>query len=109
MKPEGGDSQLLRELVAAVAAGDRAAFTELYDLTSSRSYGLAVRIVVDRHYAEEIVQEAYLQYGQNAGDYNPARGSVITWIITIEEAPVFWQPTRMVWSSLWTKRDGHTG
>jgi RNA polymerase sigma-70 factor (ECF subfamily) len=83
MKPESGDAQLLRELVAAVAAGDRAAFTELYDLTSSRIYGLAVRIVVDRHYAEEIVQEAFLQYWQNAGDYSPTRGSVITWMMTI--------------------------
>jgi RNA polymerase sigma-70 factor (ECF subfamily) len=80
---ESGDAQLLGELVAAVAAGDRAAFTELYDLTSSRIYGLAVRIVVDRHYAEEIVQEAFLQYWQNAGDYSPARGSVITWMMTI--------------------------
>ena len=74
---------MLRDLVAATAADDRAAFTELYDRTSSRIYGLAVRIVVDWHYAEEVVQEAYLQYWQNAGDYNPGRGSVITWMMTI--------------------------
>ncbi|WP_238420313.1 sigma-70 family RNA polymerase sigma factor [Gordonia sp. 'Campus'] len=83
MNRVSGDGQLLRELVAAVAAGDRIAFTELYDLTSSRIYGLAVRIVRDRHYAEEIVQEAFLQYWLNAGDYSPARGSVITWMMTI--------------------------
>ncbi|WP_439031345.1 sigma-70 family RNA polymerase sigma factor [Gordonia terrae] len=83
--PDGGDSesQLLRELVASVAAQDRAAFTRLYDLTSSRIYGLAVRVVRDRQYAEEIVQEAYLQYWVHAGDYDPARGSVITWMMTI--------------------------
>lgn len=53
------DGQLLRELLVLVADGDRAAFTRLYDLTSSRIYGLAVRIVRDRHYAEEIVQGVY--------------------------------------------------
>ena len=79
----GGESQVLRDLLALVAAGDRAAFTRFYDLTSSRIYGLAVRVVRDRHYAEEIVQEAYLQYWQKAGDYHPARGSVMTWMMTI--------------------------
>lgn len=79
----GGESQVLRDLLALVAAGDRPAFTRFYDLTSSRIYGLAVRVVRDRHYAEEIVQEAYLQYWQRAADYDPTRGSVITWMMTI--------------------------
>ncbi len=79
----GGESQLLRDLLVSVAGGDRASFTRLYDLTSSRIYGLAVRVVRDRHYAEEVVQEAYLQYWQRAADYEPARGSVITWMMTI--------------------------
>ncbi|OUC80804.1 ECF RNA polymerase sigma factor SigK [Gordonia lacunae] len=79
----GGESQILRDLLASIAAGDRAAFTRLYDLTSSRIYGLAVRVVRDRHYAEEVVQEAYLQYWQRATDYEPTRGSVITWMMTI--------------------------
>ena len=78
-----GDGTLLSQLLVSVADGDREAFTRLYDLTSSRIYGLAVRIVRDRHYAEEVVQEAYLQYWQNAGDFDPARGAAITWMMTI--------------------------
>jgi len=74
---------MLRDLLASAALGDRAAFTHLYDLTSSRIYGLAFRVIRDRQYAEEIVQEAYLQYWQKANDYHPARGSVITWMMTI--------------------------
>ena len=62
---------------------DRTAFSTLYDRTSSRIYGLAFRVVRDRQYAEEIVQEAYLQYWQKAGEYQPGRGSVITWMMTI--------------------------
>jgi RNA polymerase sigma-70 factor (ECF subfamily) len=79
----GGEAQVLRELLAAAATGDRTAFSALYDRTSSRIYGLAFRVVRDRQYAEEIVQEAYLQYWQKAGEYQPGRGSVITWMMTI--------------------------
>ncbi len=79
----GHESRLLRDLLESASTGDRAAFTRLYDLTSSRIYGLAFRVVRDREYAEEIVQEAYLQYWQKADQYHAARGSVLTWMMTI--------------------------
>ena len=78
-----GDGARLQDLVSAAAAGDRGAFAQLYDLTSARIYGLALRVIRDPSYAEEIVQEAYLQYWQKAADYHPGRGSVITWMMTI--------------------------
>ncbi|WP_232017067.1 sigma-70 family RNA polymerase sigma factor [Gordonia insulae] len=77
------DTELLRTLLADSALGDRGAFARLYDLTSARIYGLALRVVRDRNYAEEVVQEAYLQYWQKAGDYQPTRGTVISWMMTI--------------------------
>ncbi|MGV9713835.1 sigma-70 family RNA polymerase sigma factor [Gordonia sp. NPDC003424] len=77
------DSELLRTLLAESARGNRGSFARLYDLTSSRIYGLALRVVVDRNYAEEVVQEAYLQFWQRAADYQPARGPVISWMMTI--------------------------
>ncbi|MDL9944918.1 ECF RNA polymerase sigma factor SigK [Gordonia sp. ABSL11-1] len=77
------DSDLLRSLLADSAEGDRGAFAHLYDLTSARVYGLALRVVRDRNYAEEVVQEAYLQFWQKAAEYHPARGSVISWMMTI--------------------------
>ncbi|MEE3851056.1 sigma-70 family RNA polymerase sigma factor [Gordonia sp. LSe1-13] len=77
------DPELLRTLLADSAIGDRVAFTRLYDLTSARIYGLALRIVRDRNYAEEVVQEAYLQFWQKADQYHPGRGTVISWMMTI--------------------------
>lgn len=74
---------VLRDLLASSAQGDRSAFTRLYDLTSPRIYGLALRVVYDRAHAEEVVQEAYLQFWQKAGEYRPERGSVISWMMTI--------------------------
>ncbi|GAA1479917.1 sigma-70 family RNA polymerase sigma factor SigK [Gordonia sinesedis] len=78
-----GDASQLQDLLAACARGDRGAFAQLYDLTSARIYGLALRVIRDSGYAEEIVQESYLQYWQKAADYHPGRGSVITWMMTI--------------------------
>ena len=78
-----GEAERLRVLLTASADGDRSAFAELYDLTSSRIYGLALRVVRDRNYAEEVVQEAYLQVWQKASNYQAGRGSVITWMMTI--------------------------
>ena len=84
-RPGGATSEAgtLRDLLTASAGGDRAAFSHLYDLTSARIYGLALRVIRDVHYAEEVVQESYLQYWQKADQYQPSRGSVITWMMTI--------------------------
>lgn len=79
----GDEDHDLSGLLARAADGDRAAFTRFYDLTSSRIYGLALRVVRDRTHAEEVVQEAYLQYWQHAHEYNTSRGSVISWMMTI--------------------------
>lgn len=71
------------ELLSLSAAGDHVAFAHLYDLTSARVYGLALRVLKDRHHAEEVVQESYLRFWQQADDYDPARGSVVNWMLTI--------------------------
>ena len=73
----------MRALLEASAFGDRASFARLYDLTNPRIYGLVLRVIRDANYAEEVVQEAYLQYWQKASTYRPERGSVITWMMTI--------------------------
>lgn len=81
--PDGRDGGPLHTLLADCAAGDRDAFERLYDRTNARIYGLALRVIRDPHYAEEIVQESYLQFWKNASDYHPGRGSAITWMLTI--------------------------
>lgn len=77
---DGGE---LADLLAAAAAGDNAAFARLYDLTSGRVYGLVLRVINDRSHAEEVVQEAYLYYWQQAHRYDPSRGGVVNWMLTI--------------------------
>lgn len=81
--PADDSTDSMGALLAASARGDRAAFSRLYDLTNPRVYGLVRRVIRDANYAEEVVQEAYLQYWQQASSYRADRGSVITWMMTI--------------------------
>ena len=73
----------LAELLKACGKGDQAAFAALYDATSSRVVGLAVRVVRDPAQAEEVAQEAFLEIWRSSGRFDPAKGSPLGWLLTI--------------------------
>ena len=67
---------------AASAVGLAAGATFVHRF-ERRVFGLAVSITRDRGLAEEVAQEAFLRAWRAAGSYDPARGSVVTWLLTI--------------------------
>jgi RNA polymerase sigma-70 factor (ECF subfamily) len=73
----------LGDLLRASGRGDQAAFARLYDATSTRVFGLAVRVVRDPAQAEEVAQEAFLEIWRTAGRFDPDRGSPLSWMLTI--------------------------
>ena len=75
----------LLDRIAARASGGtqrdaEAALRELYDLTSSRLYGLAVRVVTNREWAEDVLQEAFLNVWRIAGDYRASLSPPLAWL-----------------------------
>jgi RNA polymerase sigma factor (sigma-70 family) len=56
------------------------ALRELYDLTSPRLYGVALRVVVNREWAEDVLQEAYLNIWRIAGDYRASLSPPLAWM-----------------------------
>nr|WP_084108509.1 ECF RNA polymerase sigma factor SigK [Knoellia aerolata] len=70
-------------LLTRAARGDEAAFAELYDATASRLHGLVVRVVRDRAQSEEVTQDAYLDIWRHCTRYDPAKGSPLSWMMTI--------------------------
>jgi RNA polymerase sigma-70 factor (ECF subfamily) len=78
--PTGGD---LAELLKRSGRGDEAAFAQLYDATSARAYGLAVRVVRDPSQAEEVTQEAFLEIWKTASRFDSGRGSAVSWVLTL--------------------------
>lgn len=73
----------LAETLVAVGGEDRAAFHELYRLTSAKLFGIALRICGDRQAAEDVLHEVYLIVWRRAGAWEPGRASPITWLATI--------------------------
>lgn len=77
------EAERLRRLMAAVAGGDQRAFSELYDATSARVYGMVLRVLRDPGYSEETTQEVFLQIWRSAPSYDPNQGSPLAWIMTL--------------------------
>ena len=82
--PEDGTAgDRVAELLVRVAGGDQASFAELYDLLSSRVFGLILRVLVNRSQSEEVLQEVFLEIWQSASRFAPNRGQGRTWVLTI--------------------------
>ena len=85
-KPEeaaGAARRRLTEALVATGTEDRAAFGQVYRLTSSKLFGICLRICGSRQAAEDVLQEVYLTIWKRAGGYDPGRSSPITWLATI--------------------------
>ena len=71
------------ELLRSVARGDDRAFARLYDLLAPRVFGLARRVLRDPAQAEEMAQEVLVEVWRTAPRFDPARGSGLSWVLTI--------------------------
>ncbi|WP_236611839.1 sigma-70 family RNA polymerase sigma factor [Phenylobacterium zucineum] len=73
----------LAALMPRIADGDREALRQLYEATSSKLFGVCLRILADREESEDVLQEVYVTIWRRADRFDAARASVMTWIATI--------------------------
>jgi RNA polymerase sigma-70 factor (ECF subfamily) len=73
----------LDSLLRRVAQQDVDAFATFYDRTRARVFGLVTRVLRDPGYSEETTQDVYLQVWRTAGNYDPAAGSPLSWLLTL--------------------------
>ena len=66
----------------AIDKDDRAA-RELYRTYSDELYGFALRRLRDRGAAEEVVQDVFTRAWRHAGEFDPQRSSLRTWLYGI--------------------------
>ncbi|WP_425956095.1 ECF RNA polymerase sigma factor SigK [Xylanimonas sp. McL0601] len=71
------------ELLRRVSDGDQDAFAALYDDVAPRVFGLARRVLRDTAQAEEVAQEALVEVWRTAARFDPAKGSGVSWVLTI--------------------------
>ncbi|HET9780667.1 MAG TPA: sigma-70 family RNA polymerase sigma factor [Candidatus Dormibacteraeota bacterium] len=71
------------ELVRALAARDASALAALYDRYGGLAYSVGFRILGDAGLAEDTVQECFLKLWSSAATFDPMRGSLRTWLLTL--------------------------
>ncbi len=70
-----------RDVLSRIANGSEEAFSELFRRYAPAAGGIAMRVIGDAAMAEEVVQEVMVSVWRRAGGYDPARGSVRSWLL----------------------------
>jgi RNA polymerase sigma-70 factor, ECF subfamily len=73
----------LAAIMFRVAMRDQAAFKQLYDATVRCLLAIVERMLRDRAWAEDVVQEVYVSIWNTAPNYSPIRALPMTWLMTI--------------------------
>jgi RNA polymerase sigma-70 factor (ECF subfamily) len=77
------DTDAITELMARCALRDQRAFAELYRHTAPKLYGVAIRILRRDDWAEEVLQESFVNIWNHIADYSVARSAPMTWMSAI--------------------------
>ena len=73
----------LADWIERSGEGDAEAFSAVYDATSRRVFGLALKILRDRDAAEEAAAEAYAYMWRNAARYDRSKSEAIKWMLLV--------------------------
>ena len=73
------DVALVRRMVEA----DETALGALYDQWNRALYSLVLHLLQDHDEAEDVVEETFWQAWRKASSYEPSKGAVSTWLLTI--------------------------
>jgi len=72
-----------RHLAERLREGDPEALRDAYSRFGRVTFGFLVKSLGDRGAAEDVQQQVYTQIWQRAESYDPNRGSLLSWLMTI--------------------------
>jgi RNA polymerase sigma-70 factor, ECF subfamily len=72
-----------QELMIQLVAGDEGAIRALYARFGRSVYTLGLRLLGSRESAEELTQDVFVMAWRKGSRYDPARGRLSTWLMTI--------------------------
>ncbi|MGH2468292.1 MAG: RNA polymerase sigma factor, partial [Candidatus Limnocylindrales bacterium] len=78
--PPTADPAAEARLLRSVMTGSEEAFASLYDRHAGAVFAVALRTTGDRSVAEEVVQDTFLTLWNRAELFDPAAGSLRTWL-----------------------------
>lgn len=65
------------------AAGDKAAFKTVYELTAPKLLNLLTHQLKDSEAARDVLQKGYISIWSNAGKFDASKGKAFTWMLVI--------------------------
>lgn len=71
------------ELIERLKAGERAAYSYLYDHYAAALFGVVLKIVGQTQAAEDILQDIFLKIYHNIDRYDGEKGRLYTWMLQI--------------------------
>lgn len=77
------DASHLIDLLERTARHDQRAFRALYEAASPHLFGLLLRMLKRRDWAEEALQDCFVKIWQRADSYAPDKGAPLTWLMTV--------------------------
>lgn len=72
-----------QRLATRLAAREPSALEEAYERFGRTTFGFLLKALRDRASAEDVQQQVFLEVWQRAGQYDPARAGLLTWIMLI--------------------------
>lgn len=94
-------------LMEQIAEGSLGAFEELYDRYNTHAYRVAWAICQEVGLAEDAMQEAFLSVWQKCDSFQPALGSVASWLLSVVRHRAI-DVIRRHWSHSTRRDDEHT-
>ncbi|WP_437918159.1 RNA polymerase sigma factor [Sphingobacterium sp. LRF_L2] len=71
------------DLISLLKKKDRRAFNYLYDNYAGALYGVVIRIVSHKAYAEEVIQNIFVKIWNHMNLFDHTKGRLYTWMIQI--------------------------
>ncbi len=73
-------------LVLRTAASDHEAFTDLYDATAPRLFGLALELLREQALSMDVAASTYAEIWRTSRDFDPVRQGALDWMTAILHA-----------------------
>jgi RNA polymerase sigma-70 factor, ECF subfamily len=72
-----------KRLAKRMRARDPQALREVYERCGGAAFGFLVRALSDRAAAEDVQQQVFLEVWRRCESFDPERGTLLTWVMTI--------------------------
>lgn len=71
------------EIVSQLLRQEQNGFNYLYDNYAPAIYGIITRIVAEKEYADEVLQDVFVKIWKNIAQFDPQKGRLYTWMINL--------------------------